>query len=142
MSFIQTNTPEAVSGAFPHFADIKNPSVIEETGDSYIAKQALCISEAKSCWTLLEDGFALRTRVIFASPKSKGRSRRDIVWEDDLLLDDANSEKERAIVGENAWPVLDCILTLFERDETFVVAQSLREQNLCQEIVSSSTEFL
>lgn len=126
MSFIQTNTPEAVGSALPQYADTNNQSVVEESGDSYIAKQSLCIMEAKSCWALLEEGFNLRTRA-FMSPKRKGNRRRDIPWDEDLLLDEANSRKERAIVGENAWPILDSILTLFERDETFAVSRGLRE---------------
>ncbi|KAF7361732.1 hypothetical protein MVEN_00517100 [Mycena venus] len=105
VSFTNTNSPAAVIRAL-------RPSDVEpeDDNDCFVATQSLCISQCKNCWQILVEGFLDHNQQIFSTPKGKGKLRDNSV--SDLSLSDT-----QAPVGESAWPVLDWLLLVFERDE-------------------------
>ncbi|TFK44416.1 hypothetical protein BDQ12DRAFT_730480 [Crucibulum laeve] len=130
MSFITTNTPEALGRALPHYQDHigSKPIADDESTDSIIAKQAMCIKEAKNCWNILEEGFTLRTKQNISSPNAKGKKRRDIIAGGDLMNEDRFTG-DHTVVGDDAWPILDWIITLFECDERLAQEQGSSKQS-------------
>ncbi|PFH53790.1 hypothetical protein AMATHDRAFT_38604 [Amanita thiersii Skay4041] len=123
MSFAVTHPPSYLAPALPSYCSIDRVGrkLIDDPGDSDISKESVCINEAKDCWALLIEGFLSRGKALFSTPRNKGRRRRGST-EDDVFLVPAHQSVEHAIIGDASWPVLDWILTLFERDEQFVHA--------------------
>ncbi|KAF9070119.1 hypothetical protein BDP27DRAFT_1324322 [Rhodocollybia butyracea] len=115
VQFARTNSPEGVARALPSY-DCHN--VNSDSSESFIAKESRCISEGKNCWNILQKGFIHRT--ILSSPTKKG-SRRTNTYEEDSDDDSGASD----IVAEHAWPILDFLLILFERDECEAEARGL-----------------
>ncbi|KAF9010495.1 hypothetical protein BDQ17DRAFT_1346323 [Cyathus striatus] len=102
MSLVTTNSPQALGEALPHYSQAPIPHV----ATSLIGKQALCITRAKNCWDLISEGFITRTSQVYSSPKK----RRETLHEE-------LSSGDEMPVGENAWPIFEWLLCLFERDE-------------------------
>ncbi|KAG6830455.1 hypothetical protein H0H92_000608 [Tricholoma furcatifolium] len=117
-SFAITNSPEAIAAALPYCGDPRKDEPLTQASDdgsleSVIGPQSMCIPKAKSCWSILSQGFTQRGQ-IFPLPSSKGNKRPfKLREEEDHPLHDIES----VVVDENAWPVLDWLLTLFEQDE-------------------------
>ncbi|KAJ7497542.1 hypothetical protein FB451DRAFT_236576 [Mycena latifolia] len=107
ISFATTNSPAAVIR--PLRPSDPEP---EDDNECFVATESMCISRCKNCWQILVEGFLDRNQPIFLTPKGKGK-RRDA----DVSLTDLSISEVRAPVGETAWPVLDWLLLLFERDE-------------------------
>ncbi|KAJ7647099.1 hypothetical protein FB45DRAFT_892352 [Roridomyces roridus] len=103
VSFATTNSPSAVISTLRP----TDPDPSDEETECFIATESLCISRCKNCWEILAEGFLGRSQPLFASPSRKGKQR-----------DTRSSFSDvRAPVGEMAWPTLDWLLILFERDE-------------------------
>ncbi|TFK23657.1 hypothetical protein FA15DRAFT_642120 [Coprinopsis marcescibilis] len=115
-SLLSTNSPEALGRALPSYASYEEnlSTHVQEEGDSLLAKQALCIKTAKHCWEILEEGYIYRTQVV-TSPKGKSKIRRD--FSIDGAFQDETLPGGSHIIGETTWPVLNWLVTLFERDE-------------------------
>ncbi|KAJ3526755.1 hypothetical protein NMY22_g10044 [Coprinellus aureogranulatus] len=111
-SLIATNSPGSLGRALPSYT--LSESAPEELTDSLLAKQATCIKGAKHCWELLEEGFAFRNEVFF-SPKGKSKLRRDHSIGQALFLDSQTGTA--GIVSDEAWPFLNWLVCLFEKDE-------------------------
>ncbi len=119
----RTNKPESLACAVPSYPD--DPSLglnnRAEEEDSYIAKQALRLQNARCCWEILKEGFIQRSGSDMMSSPRKPTSRRstrghydgDDGWEDE-------DNDTPAPVGDHAWSVLDWLLALFEKDEAAV----------------------
>ncbi len=116
-SLTTTQSPDSLARALPsHESPVGvTTNATEDIGDSDIARESLCIKEAKDCWSLLAEGFLSKGKVLFSTPKRKGRRRRGDV--DDFTPLDDQVGTSRSIVADSAWPMLDWLLTLFERDE-------------------------
>lgn len=125
MSFANTNSPESIFRALPCYGSSSSgePELNDDEEDSLIAREALYIKESKHCWSLLVEGFVPRRRQIFSTPKGKGKNR----FEGDIFFNEASATEMRAVVAENAWPVLDWLLRIFERDELATEHDGLRE---------------
>lgn len=108
---------EGVARALPSY-DHSNVNG-SESSESLIAKESYCISEAKNCWNILQKGFI--HRVTTSSPTKRG-TRRTTVFDDN----DDDDFGASGVVAEHAWPVLDLLLILFERDECETEARGLR----------------
>ena len=122
-SFAQTNSPAALLRALPSYED---PDEINfamrradgEIYDSEISRFSRRIADARSCWEVLKEGF-LRPEVFAqdapASPTKNRRSRRSarlsMSDEEDMVAGSPGP------VGPLAWPVLDWLLTVLEKDE-------------------------
>ncbi|KAJ6587156.1 hypothetical protein DFH09DRAFT_247715 [Mycena vulgaris] len=107
VSFATTNSPAAVIRTL-------RPSDPEPQDDNecFVATESMCISRCKNCWQILAEGFLDRHQPIFLTPKGKGKQR-----DTDVSFTDLSISEVRAPVGETAWPVLDWLLLLFEKDE-------------------------
>ncbi|KAK7005679.1 hypothetical protein R3P38DRAFT_2647270 [Favolaschia claudopus] len=102
VSFAITNSPAAVIRALrPAGTD----AAVEGDNESLVATESMCISRCKNCWEILADGFLARNR---PNPKGKGK-QNDSSFDLDV--------ESQIPVGESAWPVLDWLLLIFERDE-------------------------
>ncbi|KAF8070655.1 hypothetical protein FPV67DRAFT_1448356 [Lyophyllum atratum] len=116
-SFTITNYPETVARALPSCRDPTQdqPAPYDDGSlESVIGPQSMCIPEAKDCWSILGEGFTYRGQSLSIIP-SKGKKRAHNPDEGDASAD--GSIMENAIVGQDAWPVLDWLIVLFEQDE-------------------------
>ncbi|KAF9469890.1 hypothetical protein BDZ94DRAFT_1316995 [Collybia nuda] len=115
MSFAMTNSPGALARALPRYEDPTDQEPLPEDDpcDSAIGKEAMCISHAKNCWSILSQDFLRRQRQIPSSP-NKGKKRGQ-TWDDETSENPLTNPL--AVVGENSWPVLDWLLLLFEQDQ-------------------------
>ncbi|PIL36198.1 hypothetical protein GSI_01859 [Ganoderma sinense ZZ0214-1] len=125
MKFARTNTPESLVCALPSYPDSPNANLNDPAGseDSHIAREALRIRNARSCWDIIREGFIPRGNGdVTASPrKPKGRrSRRAQVQDDADEGWEGEDTAAPAPVSDHAWSVLGWILTLFESNEAAV----------------------
>ncbi|KAJ3933187.1 MAG: hypothetical protein NXY57DRAFT_45321 [Lentinula lateritia] len=116
IQYALTMSTEGVARALPSY-DHSNVNG-SESSESLIAKESYCISEAKNCWNILQKGFI--HRVTTSSPTKRG-TRRTTVFDDN----DDDDFGASGVVAEHAWPVLDLLLILFERDECETEARGL-----------------
>lgn len=135
MSFAITNTPESLARALPGYRDpVNNASFFDEDfKDCPIAQEAMCIKDARTCWEILADDFVKRRSQLFSPSKSKALKRRS-VYKTDCEFIGVSPSGDRRVVGEDAWPILDWLLILFERDEVMTQANGSRKSVI--EIVS------
>ncbi|KAI0706817.1 hypothetical protein C8T65DRAFT_651560 [Cerioporus squamosus] len=123
MKFSRTNKPESLACVAPSYPDTPSMDVNNRADeeDSYIAKQALRLRNARCCWEILKEGFIQRGGSDIASSPRKPTSRQLTRGHDD---DNDGWEGEDsdtpAPVGDHAWSVLDWLLALFEKDEAAV----------------------
>lgn len=115
---------------------------------SYVAREAMCIKEAKSVWAILREGAVRRKVVPWSGPSGssfslinspikkggmgKGKKRRncEYVEEEETWFNgdwDGDEPPAPAVVAEHAWPVLEWLLMLFEKDEVLTEKSGLRE---------------
>jgi hypothetical protein len=133
-SFALTNSPGALGRALPEHLSgsdwlekVRNIDEDQEE-DSYIAREAMCIHEAKNIWAILKDGMVQRKVVVPTIPKGKGKKRRRVYEnvEEDLPFD-AEGTVSPAVVSEHAWPVLHWLLIVLEKDELLMEKGGSRE---------------
>ncbi|KAJ7496019.1 hypothetical protein B0H11DRAFT_2001528 [Mycena galericulata] len=98
-SFAATNSPAAVIRTLR--TSDPEPS---DDNECFVATESLCITRCRNCWEILAENFSNRHQPLFSTPKGKGKQR------------DTDST-DFSPVGETAWPVLDWLLLVFERDE-------------------------
>ncbi|KAJ7163587.1 hypothetical protein C8R43DRAFT_990176 [Mycena crocata] len=105
ISFATTNSPAAVIRTL-------RPTDVEPEDDneSFVATESMCITRCKNCWQILAQGFLERHQPLFFTPKGKHRDA-------DVSFTDLSISQTRAPMGETAWPVLEWLLLIFERDE-------------------------
>jgi hypothetical protein len=103
ISFATTNSPAAVIRTLRP-TDLQP----EDDNECFVATESMCITRCKTCWQILPDGFPARHQPLFSTPKAKGT---------DMSFNDLSISEVSAAVGETAWPVLDWLLIVFERDE-------------------------
>ncbi|CDO77336.1 hypothetical protein BN946_scf184775.g27 [Trametes cinnabarina] len=121
MKFARTNTPASLALALPSYAE--DPDAVAasnkyEVQDSWIAQEALRLRRAKCCWEILKEGFILREGVkTTASPRKTRGRRASHTIEDEGHSWGGQDNDAPEPVSEQAWGVLDWMLTLFERDE-------------------------
>lgn len=123
-SFLRTNSPDTLFRGLPKYAvatanecATRSEAVDKEYDqDSPIAREAMCLKHCKHCWAIVKEGFIQRGK--FAPlPEERGkRQTKPTVGPADDDSDNACNPAP-AVVAEHAWPVLDWLLRLFERDE-------------------------
>jgi len=119
LSFAHTNSPENILRALPSYSsDITRPFYKGEDLDSLFAREAhQNFASCKNCWSILADGFLPR---VMQRAQQKGKDK--IVYQRDT--DELDVEINP--VSDNAWPIFDWLLTLFERDEQQTEKRELR----------------
>jgi hypothetical protein len=112
-----TNTPGAILDALPSFdGSPKSGAVRSATpeDDSFVAREAACFEEYRSCWEIMREGSVRRKKEEPYAQKGNRRKRRK-------LQDDENELElgldTTAPVGRQSWAVLNLFVTLFERDQ-------------------------
>jgi hypothetical protein len=89
--------------------------------DSFVASEAIRLKNCKNCWNILKSGFIKSLADgSFTVPGSPRKRRRGNATAADFSP--ANEEDTSLVVGENAWPILDWLLVLFEKDESMTEA--------------------
>ncbi|GJE92228.1 hypothetical protein PsYK624_083810 [Phanerochaete sordida] len=130
-AYARTNTPGAVLRALPNYglsdlpglSDTVSPhSIGDDDNESEINTFSRRVKDATSCWEMLREGFVKRDGSSPAgSTAGHRRSRRG--HRNGLSDDEDESSEMPAAVGEQAWPLLECLLLLFEKDEAAVSAK-------------------
>ena len=121
------NSPASLLRALPAYLD---PSDADHTplfdpelpsdGDSFVASEAARFRNCKNCWNILKFGFIKSladSSTLPASPQKRRRGNASAAE-----YSPADEEEFSLVVGENAWPVLDWLLLLFEKDESMTEA--------------------
>ncbi|EMD37903.1 hypothetical protein CERSUDRAFT_114542, partial [Gelatoporia subvermispora B] len=108
-AFAHSSSPEVLFRALPRIAESGGAD-----GDSFIAREAERITEAKSIWEILREKFVQR-RTDGAPSTTERRSRRRAA-DDDRELDDQGSSISGP-VGSHSWPILEWLLVIMEKDE-------------------------
>lgn len=116
MAYLYTNTPAALSRALPRRKTLSAPFCIHNEGDSTVAKRAACIAQCRDCWEMLHDDFLLRQSAVPPPPKGKTRRHSERIGHDKLDVNDSDTFPS-VVVAEDAWPLLEWLVLLFERDE-------------------------
>lgn len=135
VSFAITNSPGSLARALPECLNVSDWNAkltevdenLEE--DSYIAREAMCIKEARHAWAILREGLIQRKTAAPTIPKGKGKKRRrdyEYVEEEEIRFD-GDGVAPLAIVAEHAWPILDWLLMVFESDELITEKSGLSE---------------
>jgi len=143
ISYALTNNPETVAAALPSCDEWRNGDggMDKDLVESIIGKETMCVQRAKSCWKLLTEGYTARGsgrgNVLGSPGKGKGKDRA--VYDSDEEDMGHFDEEEDAVVGEDAWPVLEWLLVLFEQDELLTVGRGLGEYSLRRVISLSLT---
>jgi hypothetical protein len=115
------NSPASLLRALPAYPDptdgnsatcLADPELPSDA-DSFVAEEAVRFRDCKNCWNILKSGFikSLSESTSFAPGNPRKRRRGD------SLVKYTDEEESSLVVGENAWPVLDWLLFLFEKDE-------------------------
>ncbi|KAF9653198.1 hypothetical protein BDM02DRAFT_2184490 [Thelephora ganbajun] len=124
-SFRATNSPASLLRAFPSYPLNPDPSAIRgrvegadvdlDGEDSVIARVAsLSVKSATSVWSMLKPGF-VRWDIAVAEVEGKGKgTKRQPTNPKQESYEDG--EDLSTPVSEGAWPVLEWLISLFERD--------------------------
>jgi len=135
-SFAATNSPASLLRAFPSYPFNPDPPAIRgrvegadvdlDGEDSVIARVAsLSIKSATSVWSMLKPGF-VQWDIVVAEMEGKGKgTKRQPAKPKQEPHED--SEDLSAPVSEGAWPVLEWLISLFERDAEMTEKEGKRE---------------
>lgn len=123
-SFLRTNSPDTLFRGLPKYAAVaanecatRSEAVDKDYDqDSPIAREAMCIKDCKYCWAIVREGFIQRGKFTPLPEERRKRQTKPAVGSADDDSDNACNPAP-AVVAEHAWPVLDWLLRLFERDE-------------------------
>ncbi|TFY69615.1 hypothetical protein EVG20_g3075 [Dentipellis fragilis] len=121
MAFASTNSPGALLRALPSYGDPgqkgADPAHFEDDAeeDSSLARESSRLKRCKDCWQMLKEGFLRpQTDGMGLIPGSPSKRRR---MDAPVYHHSHNNDLSAAVVGTNAWPVLEWLLYLFEADE-------------------------
>jgi hypothetical protein len=143
--FALTNTPESLFRAFSSYPLDQNSTAVggrvdgadvENDGeDSDIAKVAQCIGYATNVWEVIRPGF-VNWDIIENRVKGKKRTTRV-----KIKAEEVSDTLSTAVIGDEAWTVLNWLVLLFEIDETRVKECGQRRSTVLF-IVDCSLHFL
>lgn len=118
LSFVRTNTPTSLFQALPQPRRNNELPFEGDDHDSVVAKESLCIQDAKHCWAILKEGFVPRIRVSQPSLLAGKKKRGKLIIEPEEYVEENRSNSVLAPVAEYAWLVLLWLVELFQRDES------------------------
>lgn len=125
------NSPASLLRALPAYPDPTDPDdappqadpELPSDADSFVASEAVRFRNCKNCWNILKFGFiksladSSSTVPVGGSPRKRPRGNTTAT-----KYSPFDEEDTCLVVGENAWPVLDWLLVLFEKDESMTEA--------------------
>lgn len=118
LSFVRTNTPTSLFQALPQPRRNNELPLEGDDHDSVVAKESLCIQDARHCWAILKEGFVPRIRVSQPSLLAGKKKRGKLIIEPEEYVEEDRSNSVLAPVAEYAWLVLLWLVELFQRDES------------------------
>ncbi|KAG1734707.1 uncharacterized protein EDB91DRAFT_1225584 [Suillus paluster] len=121
LSFVRTNTPASLFQALPQPRINGRSSELPFDGgdhDSVVAKESLCIKDAKNCWAILKEGFVSRIKNSPPSLLAGKRKRGKHIIDTEECVEENRGNSILAPVAEHAWLVLRWLVELFQRDES------------------------
>lgn len=134
-AYVRTNTPESLLRALPNYGlsdlpglgnVLSSPITADDDSDSEIAHFSRRVRDAKNCWEIMRECFFKRDGL--GGDTATSTARRSKRGQRGALSDEENeSLGVPAPVSQHAWPVLDWLLTCFEKDEAAVVTRGQRE---------------
>lgn len=135
MGYARTNAPASLARALPHYgvSDLRglpiSLPVLEATdddNDSEIDKYARRVRDAKNCWEILREGFVKPAGQGGDVAAPRTRTSRHGQRTDESDGEDSPSDVP-APVAPHAWPVLDWLLAVFEKDEAATASHDQRK---------------
>jgi len=127
LSFVRTNTPASLFQALPRprVNSSGNDSLFEsDDHDSVVAKESLCIKDAKHCWAILKEGFVQRIKIPSSSLLVGKRKRGKVITGAEEYPEENLGNTVLAPVADHAWLVLQWLVELFQRDESLTSKDS------------------
>lgn len=118
LSFVRTNTPTSLFQALPQPRRSNELPFEGDDNDSVVAKESLCIKDAKHCWAILKEGFVPRIKISQPSLLSGKKKRGKLITDTEEYVEENRSNSVLAPVAEYAWLVLQWLVELFQRDES------------------------
>lgn len=112
VKYLHTNQPDVLSRALPRRRSLHDPAADYNEAESTVARQASYIMQYQDCWELLCKD--LRQNALSLTLKAKPRAKRQ---SERLKLNPGPETGLPVAVQENAWPLLDWLVSLFEYDE-------------------------
>jgi len=86
---------------------------VDHAEESMISRESARFTDCINCWKILKEGFVPPLspveRVLPGSPRKKSARGATSFH--------SSHDQEPAIVGERSWPMLEYLITLFEKDE-------------------------
>ncbi|KXN91068.1 hypothetical protein AN958_03135 [Leucoagaricus sp. SymC.cos] len=118
MAYLHTSAPSLLSRALPRR---KSPMFAtgQNEGDSPFARRAAYILQFRDCWELLCTDLTSRQSAVPPTPGIKPRTRNHSqrIGYDKLDASCAEANVPQ-VITENAWPLLEWLVSLFEHDES------------------------
>ncbi|KAI0699261.1 hypothetical protein BC835DRAFT_1304585 [Cytidiella melzeri] len=123
---VQTNSPESLSRALPNYGltGIANLPEIEpiaekdeDDGESELARLSRRIKDARSCWEIITENYIRRESIDDVPTNSGRKSKRRVAAETKVTFTRGESEHLPRPVADHAFPVLDSLVALFEKEE-------------------------
>jgi hypothetical protein len=130
------NSPASLLRALPAYpdpsdADDPPPLVEPDPGpsdmDSFVASEAVRFKNCKNCWNILKSGFIKSLTDSSTVPGTPRKRRRGSAKATEY--GPVDEEDSSLVVCENAWPVLDWLLVLFEKDESITETSRQRSKH-------------
>lgn len=118
LSLVRTNTPTSLFQALPQPRRSNELPFEGDDHDSVVAKESLCIKDAKHCWAILKEGFVPRIKISQPSLLSGKKKRGKLITDTEEYVEENRSNLVLAPVAEYAWLVLQWLVELFHRDES------------------------
>jgi hypothetical protein len=118
LSFVRTNTPTSLFQALPQPRRSNELPFEGDDHDSVVAKESLCIKDAKHCWAILKEGFIPRIKISQPSLLLGKKKRGKLITVTEEYVEENRSNSVFAPVAEYAWLVLQWLVELFQRDES------------------------
>lgn len=124
LKYLHTSQPDRLSRALPRRRSPHDPVLDHDEAESTVARRASYIMQSQDCWELLSKGFSLRQNALSLTLRAKPKAKRYSERLSCVKLDAGMETGLPTAVQENAWPLLDWLVSLFEHDEHATTAAS------------------
>ena len=134
-AYARTNTPGSLLRALPGYGlsglqgldnMLHDNNPVDDDSDSEISRYSRHVREAKNCWDILREGY-LRLENHRGSIAINGASSSRHSQQDAMSDREESPTEIPSPVGQHAWPMLEWLLMVFEKDEARVMASGQRE---------------
>jgi len=124
LKYLHTSQPNELFRALPRRRLPHDLELDHDEAESTVAKRASYIMQSQDCWELLSKDFSLGQKALSLTLRAKPKAKRQSERFDCVKLDAGLETGLPLAVQENAWPLLDWLISLFEHDEQTTTAAS------------------